>query len=66
MLKEFSGGLELTENWVHEVHELDQTKRYNWKSRIFQEVPRERKIYFVSYWIMIYRRSVFLIPGKVQ
>ena len=29
-----------------EVHEFDQMKRYNWKSRTFQEVPRERKIYF--------------------
>ena len=29
-----------------EVHELGQTKRYNWKSRTFQEVPRGRKTYF--------------------
>ena len=39
MLKEFGGGLELTESWAWlnrklgltflEIHELDQTKRYN-------------------------------------
>ena len=31
-----------------EVHELDQTKRYNWKRRTFQEVPRRRKFYFLN------------------
>ena len=42
-------------------------RSYNWQSRTFQEVPRGRKNYFpkktfpVSYWIMIYRQSLFLI-----